>query len=113
MNSSFSVNYTEPHNYLLCAWDEILKDYETSHRAYILHRRKWRDDAAIIPERKEVKPMEKRNQKINSVHVKDERKGNPYEPPNATFVPTTIEERMMYCGKGAGNVGGGCFFGCK
>ncbi|MHB8174321.1 MAG: hypothetical protein ACYDFU_07685 [Nitrospirota bacterium] len=36
-----------------------------------------------------------------------------YEPPNAIFVPMKLEERMMYCGKGAGNAGGGCFFGCK
>lgn len=37
----------------------------------------------------------------------------PYEPPKAIFVPMKLEERMMYCGKGAGSAGGGCLVGCK
>lgn len=57
--------------------------------------------------------MENQKLMMDQVQSRQERKDIPYEPPKATFVPLTIEERMAYCGKTAGDVGGGCFFGCK
>lgn len=60
-----------------------------------------------------VERQESNEIKRHREQIPQELKTVDYDPPKATFVPLTLGDRMSYCGKSAGDVGGGCFFGCK